>query len=108
METLAHQRCLNHELREAVVRCPECRQFFCRECVVEHEDRMICAGCLAKLAKAPLWSRARLSGLVRAGQMLLGLFCAWLFFYWLGQALLSLDAKIHEGTIWKGGFWDDV
>ena len=48
MSALAHQRCFHHSLREAVARCPECRQFYCRECVTEHDDRMFCAACLRK------------------------------------------------------------
>src|SRR5438132_254763 len=59
MEILARQRCLNHLNREAVARCPECKRFFCRECVTEHEDRLICAACLKKLAKATARRRVR-------------------------------------------------
>ena len=43
MEDLVHQRCFNHMLREAVACCPECRRYFCRECVTEHEDKVLCA-----------------------------------------------------------------
>jgi hypothetical protein len=32
---------------------------------------------------------------------------AWLFFYLLGQALLSMDAAFHEGTIWRSGILDE-
>ena len=45
---LAHQRCFNHATREAVARCPECHHFFCRECITEHDDRVLCTGCLKK------------------------------------------------------------
>ena len=46
MTALAHQRCFNHALREAAARCPGCGNFFCRECVTEHDDRVLCAACL--------------------------------------------------------------
>ena len=46
MDDLLHQRCFNHMLREAVACCPECRRYFCRECVTEHEDKVLCAACL--------------------------------------------------------------
>ncbi|MFN7139481.1 MAG: rhomboid family protein, partial [Limisphaerales bacterium] len=49
MQNLTQQHCLNHFTREAAARCPECKQFFCRECITEHDDRVICAGCLRKL-----------------------------------------------------------
>ena len=43
--------------REAVARCPECTQFFCRECITEHDDRVLCSACLKKLARVPLTRR---------------------------------------------------
>jgi hypothetical protein len=43
MQDITQQRCLNHMLREAVARCPECSRFFCRECITEHEDKVLCA-----------------------------------------------------------------
>ena len=51
MQNLAHQRCFNHAVREAVARCPECGQCFCRECITEHDDRVVCAACLKKLTR---------------------------------------------------------
>ena len=107
MSQLVHQRCLNHSTREAVARCPECRQFFCRECVTEHDDRVLCAVCLKKLARPRLAERLQLAGLWRLGQGALGVLLAWLFFYWTGQALLSGSSDFHEGTVWKTGFWDE-
>ena len=41
MSSLIHRRCLHHPAREAVALCPECRRFYCRECVTEHAGRMI-------------------------------------------------------------------
>src|SRR6266536_5697144 len=94
---LAHQRCLNHEFREAVARCPECRQFYCRECVTEHDDRVICAACLKKLIRPDATPRFRLRQFVAAGQCLLGVLTAWLFFYWVGRVLLAIPDSFHQG-----------
>ncbi len=44
---LIDQRCWHHPTREAVVRCPGCSRFYCRECVVEHLGRMMCSDCVA-------------------------------------------------------------
>jgi hypothetical protein len=107
MENLVEQRCLNHEQREAVARCPECRQFYCRECVTEHDDRVICAGCLRKLVAGPPARRCRLSSLGVLAAALAGLFTVWLFFYLAGQVLLSIPASFHEGTFWQTTFWDE-
>ena len=108
MATLTHQRCFNHSLREAAARCPECAKFFCRECVTEHDDRLICAACLKKIARPPLTQRGWFLGFVRAAQCLAGVVLAWIFFHAIGQALLSIPTTFHEGTVWKQkGFWEE-
>src|SRR5438445_4650392 len=106
MSPLAHQRCFNHALREAVARCPECGRFFCRECVTEHEDRVICTDCLKKLARLPLLKRPAFAGLLRAGQAALGLLVAWFFFYLVGSILVALPTEFHEGTLWHASWWE--
>src|SRR6266542_3698710 len=106
MMTLTHQRCLNHEFREAVARCPECRQFFCRECITEHEDGAVCAACLAKRARVPLFKRPVFARLKSAIQFLCGLTLVWFFFYLIGSALLALPSSFHEGTLWQVDWFD--
>lgn len=100
MSTLAHQRCRNHAGREAVARCPECKRYFCRECITEHDDRVICATCLANLAEGRGAKRWRISGVVQAGQFALGLFLLWSCFYVLGRVLLNVPTEFHEQSIW--------
>lgn len=107
VEPLATQRCLNHELREAVARCPECRQFYCRECITEHDDRVICAACLKRLARPGLTERLRLAWLTGWVQAGLGVLAGWLFFYLVGQLLLAIPSDFHEGTVWKQSVWDE-
>ena len=101
MIDLVAQRCLNHAAREAVARCPACGRFFCRECVTEHDDRMICAPCLQALARTPPPARRHFVGVARAAQCALGLLALWLFFYGLGQALLAIPSAYHEGAVWQ-------
>src|SRR5215471_16321453 len=100
MQTLTHQRCFNHAGREAVARCPECKQFFCRECITEHDDRVVCAACLKKLAGVPLTKRPAFVGLVRFTQCVLSILIAWFFFFLIGEGLLALPDAFHEGTLW--------
>lgn len=100
MLNLAHQRCFNHSQREAAARCLECRQFFCRECVTEHDDRVICSSCLQKLAKAPPARKRRFVGLLKLSQCALSLILLWFFFYLMGEWLLSIPSSFHEGTLW--------
>jgi hypothetical protein len=103
---LVRQRCFNHQDREAVARCPECGRFFCRECVTEHEERVVCTACLRKLARVPLLRRRGFAGLFRLTQFLFGLFVAWFFFYLVGEGLISLPSSFHEGTLWHVDWWD--
>ena len=98
---LTLQRCLNHAGREAVARCPECGQYFCRECITEHEDRVICAACLRKLARVPLLQRRGFLDAVRVGQCLAGVLLAWFFFYLIAEWLASMPSSFHEGTLWR-------
>jgi hypothetical protein len=106
MADLAYQRCLNHAEREAVARCPECGHFFCRECVAEHEERVICAACLRKVARVPLTQRRGFAGVLGFGQCVLGLLAAWFFFYLIGQSLVKLPASFHEAEFWRVSWLD--
>lgn len=101
MADLSRQRCANHADREAAARCPECRRFFCRECVTEHEDRVICASCLKALSAAPSRARRGLVWLARLAQCLLSILILWFFFYLCGTVLLSIPSSFHEATVWK-------
>jgi len=105
MENLLHQRCFNHLLREAVARCPECRRYFCRECVTEHDDKVLCAGCLETKIIPKAARLTRLSRLVRVLYFLLGAMLLWIVFYYIGQILLSLPSEFHEGTLWELDWW---
>jgi hypothetical protein len=100
------QRCFHHASREAVARCPECRSYFCRECITEHEGRVICAACLKKLTRPPLTRRPGFVGALRFFQLMGGLLVAAAFFYWLGQTLLELPSSFHDGTLWRGHWID--
>jgi hypothetical protein len=98
---LVHQRCLNHIDREAVARCPECQKHFCRECISEHDDRVLCAACLRRLLEPPRAHPPRFAGFGRVVLSLTALAIAWFAFFVLGRSLLAIPASFHDGTIWK-------
>jgi hypothetical protein len=100
MASLVQQRCRNHSLREAVARCPDCRHYFCRECVSEHDDQVLCAVCLQRRAKVPLLQRRGFAAALSLLFCLIGFLTAWIFFFVLGESLLSLPDAFHEGTFW--------
>ena len=89
------QRCLNHALREAAVQCPSCKRFFCRECVTEHDGRMICVNCVALLAKRDE-KIARVANVRWAIAAVGGVLVAWLVFYYFGLNLARIPSKFHE------------
>lgn len=100
--TLIQSRCFQHASREAVARCPECRRFYCRECVTEHEGRMICRGCLSDLLERDKkessgWLKAIGSWCMAAAGFLL----TTSVFYLLGRLLLRIPSTFHSGTFFE-------
>src|SRR2546426_10421667 len=107
LHSLAYQRCFTHAEREAVARCPECRRYFCRECITEHDDRIICAACLRKVTRLPLVKRRGFATVLRLSQCLFGVLLAWFFFYLIGETLLRLPNSFHEATLWQKSPFDE-
>jgi hypothetical protein len=105
MDTIAQQRCFNHPRREAAARCPVCRRFFCRECVTEHDERVLCAACLRRLTRRKGRAGTRTQSIRLAVQCMAAFLLLWLVFYGLGRTLLRLPASFHEGTLWRDMPW---
>ena len=105
MERLSHQRCFNHLAREAVAKCPGCARFYCRECITEHDDRVLCADCMRELGAELAHGKRRFQFPMRVVQFIGAILLGWLFFYFMGQILVSLDPAFHEGTVWKERWW---
>jgi len=101
MAVLLAQRCLHHPVREAVARCPECTQFFCRECITEHDDRVICSSCLRRLTTKTETKRRSLAPFGRVAVAVGGLLIAWIFFFLIGRMLVNIPTSFHEGTVWE-------
>jgi hypothetical protein len=95
------RRCARHAAREAAARCPGCGEFFCRECVVEHGGRLLCAACLARTTVANARRGERLAALRRLAGTAGGALALWLVFYWVGALLVKIPPDFHDGTIWK-------
>ncbi len=99
MSSLSQSRCFQHVSREAVARCPDCERFYCRECVTEHDGRMICRPCLDGILEAAPkaqsgWVKAA-RGWFMAG---LGFFLAVYAFYLVGKILLGIPSQFHNGV----------
>jgi len=101
MVTLIHQRCFNHASREASGQCLSCERFYCRECLIDHQDRLICASCLRASVKPALTRRPLFRGTIRLIQGTTGLVLTWGLFYLFGKCLLLLPSSFHEGNLWQ-------
>src|SRR4051812_45708181 len=101
MSTLSLQRCLQHATREAVARCPDCGHAFCRECIVEHEERVLCANCVKKILSKSGRGVSFGLKLLRGLHIFLSFMLLWIFFFVLGRVLLAIPASFHEGDVWK-------
>ncbi len=94
------QRCWNHEAREAVCRCPECGRSYCRECVTEHDARLLCASCIVRI-EGRSRSRQRGRRTTSAVLALAGVLIAWLAFYAAGEAMILFAGRMEQ-TSWQG------
>src|SRR5262245_46145265 len=95
----AQRRCLHHADREAVARCPECGEFFCRECITEHDYRVICSACLKKMGAHATKPRRSLAGLLRPVALFGGVLTAWFFFYLIGHWTGAIPSSFHVSAL---------
>ncbi len=99
--------CNNHSQREAVAICPECSSPFCRECITEHEYRVICAGCLSKISASSETAAKKKHTLPYIPvfpliQAAAGLALTYTLFHATGDLLARLPTTYHEGSYMEG------
>ncbi len=92
-------RCFYHAQREAVARCPECGRFFCRECVTEHDGRLICVQCLSRARVKPGHGHRGWMPLLRGIAAIFSFCLLWFFFYIFGLSLAAIPASFHEDIL---------
>jgi hypothetical protein len=98
--TLRQQRCSNHPQREASARCPECERYYCRECITEHDDRVLCASCLAKIAAKKETTRQWWALAPRLALAMLAVIVIYAAFLLFGNILLSIPSQFHNVGGW--------
>ena len=108
MSTLTEQRCFNHLSREAVARCPQCKRHFCRECVTEHEGRVLCSACLNTLQTPRKKERHWRAAASLVGHCAVAFVIVWAAFYYVGQLLLMLPSAFHDGALWRDVPWNNL
>jgi hypothetical protein len=90
------QRCWNHEAREAACRCPACGRNYCRECVSEHEGRLLCAACLSGVTAGREPSGGRWRKLAPAAMIAAAILLAWLTYWVAGESVMSVIRRMEE------------
>jgi hypothetical protein len=90
------QRCWNHEAREAACRCPACGRSYCRECVSEHEGRLLCAACLGLVTVRSEQTSAGFGKLAPPGMIAAGILLAWLIYWAAGASLIGLIRRLEQ------------
>ncbi|HEY1847911.1 MAG TPA: hypothetical protein VGG37_01835 [Opitutaceae bacterium] len=95
------RRCARHPDREAAARCPSCGEFFCRECVVEHEGRILCAACLGRLEEKAARREGGRPAVARAATLVAGCLMLWLALFTLGRLLVKIPPRVADGSIWE-------
>jgi len=98
---MLEQRCWNHETREAVCRCLVCGRSYCRECVSEHEGRLLCAACLRSQAQAAAVPPGRLHRVRTVCLSLAGILLAWAIFFGAAESLATITER-SERMSWQG------
>ncbi|MEK7793026.1 MAG: rhomboid family protein [Candidatus Hydrogenedentota bacterium] len=107
MTALSQLRCFHHGEREAAARCPECRRYFCRECIAEHDGRVVCSSCLARISGSGATKRRGGHYVVSVAGLALAVVLLWSVFYGAGSILLALPDEFHSGELWKQDFWGE-
>ena len=107
MRELSQQRCYHHARREAAGRCMGCGHFYCRECVSDHERRLMCADCLRKLGDTKTGMLKPRPGLFAALRIVVSVVVLWMCFYLLGSMLFSMPNDFHTDALGQLGLSED-
>jgi len=97
---LLQHRCWNHEAREAVCRCLQCGRSFCRECVTEHQSRLLCAACIRSATQTAATGRGRMRRMAGVGLTVAGVALAWAIFFGAAEGLITITER-SERVAWQ-------
>ncbi len=87
--------CGLHPRRAAVAACNRCRRGFCRECIVEHQGRMLCPACIELLAAEATHSRVGIWLWIRVLlQSGFAIFAFYMVFYVLDRHLARIPPQL--------------
>jgi hypothetical protein len=99
-ENILQQHCWNHAVRGAVCRCPACRRAFCRECVSEHDSRLLCATCIQASLPVENPANRRVARIWVPSLALASALLAWFLFFSLGQIIME-SVTLADLSAWR-------
>jgi hypothetical protein len=94
-----NQHCWNHEAREAACRCPECVRNYCRECVSEHQGRLLCAACLIRVTAGRAPATGGMRKLAPPLMVAAGILLAWLIYWAAGASLIAIMYRLQNTAL---------
>ncbi len=89
-----------------MARCRSCGLACCRECVVEHEFRLVCADCLRREAERAGGRGGRVAW-AAFGQWVVAAGVVWVIFYAVAAGWRRVPEVFHDGVIWGRETTDD-
>lgn len=97
VEALHKRGCQVHPTREAIARCPSCGGDFCRECVNDHEGRLLCAACIQQIKAAVQEPTQKKESRLRLTMLFsLCVLALWSMLYFAGRLLLVVPMETHD------------
>ncbi|MCD4819929.1 MAG: rhomboid family protein [Candidatus Cloacimonetes bacterium] len=91
MSKLSQVRCHNHIDREAVSLCKHCHNYFCRECISDYDDKMLCKSCIDKLISNNNLKRKKKLNFKQYLAVIFSSLLLWFIFYSSGNILISIS-----------------
>ena len=96
IEGLSKKKCFNHSGREAAARCLECKNFFCPECITEHDGRLTCSNCLYKESqKNESQSGFKIAYVFQGILTVVSVLLISIFFFFFARVLYNSPEEFH-------------
>jgi len=96
MPELSNIRCQNHIEREAAAICMKCQNYFCKECITEYDDKMLCKNCIDDLLKKNKTTHRKKINLKQFFAIITTTLFLWIIFYSSGKFLISISGFLSS------------
>ncbi len=98
-KTFKGTKCSNHIEREAVARCPRCKKDYCRECVTEYKEEMLCINCLSLIPDKKKSKSSFLGSLFLLFLFAISFLITTSIFYLIGEMFSGADTFHNQKSL---------